>query len=240
MPFYFGKSVSLGPFRFNLSSGGVGVSVSVKGLRFGTGPRDHYVHAGRGGLNYRASLGGEGGGGARRASPAGQAPSSGYRPPVRLFEPNVDMVAVSSASVLEMTDERYGELLSELNEKQNAMPLTVLLPSAAAVMGLLAAVAAGAVGFAVGVVVVALAAFVGSRLDAGRRSAVVLYDLEPEAAEAYETLTKAFDHLAASSMKWHVDAGGAVRDLHTWKRNAGATTILDKRPTVFGYDLPRF
>ncbi len=38
MPFYFRKSVTAGPFRFNLSSGGVGVSIGVKGLRIGTGP----------------------------------------------------------------------------------------------------------------------------------------------------------------------------------------------------------
>jgi hypothetical protein len=103
----------------------------------------------------------------------------------------------------------------------------------------LATIAAGAGGAACGAVLVATALYIGSRLDAHRRSAVVLYDLETDAAEAYEALTKAFDDLAASSMKWHIDSGGAVRDLHTWKRNAGATTILDKRLTEFGYALPR-
>jgi len=43
MPFYIRKSVSAGPFRFNFSKGGVGVSVGVKGLRVRTGPRGHYV-----------------------------------------------------------------------------------------------------------------------------------------------------------------------------------------------------
>lgn len=50
MPFYLRKSVSAGPFRFSLSKGGIGLSLGVWGLRFGTGPRGHYVHAGRGGL----------------------------------------------------------------------------------------------------------------------------------------------------------------------------------------------
>ncbi|MFW8645427.1 DUF4236 domain-containing protein [Rhizobium beringeri] len=35
MPFYIRKSISAGPFRFNFSKGGVGVSVGVKGLRVG-------------------------------------------------------------------------------------------------------------------------------------------------------------------------------------------------------------
>src|ERR1700761_9418508 len=118
MPFYIRKTVRAGPFRFNLSKSGVGVSVGIKGLRVGTGPRGHYVHAGRGGLYYRASLGGGPGGGQRRTAvrpPA--APGRVRRLPSS--EPNVEMIAVSSASVLEMTDERYGELLEELNAKQN-------------------------------------------------------------------------------------------------------------------------
>ncbi|TIV47661.1 MAG: DUF4236 domain-containing protein [Mesorhizobium sp.] len=57
MGFYVRKSISAGPFRFNFSSGGVGVSVGVKGLRIGTGPRGHYIHAGVGGLYYRGTLG---------------------------------------------------------------------------------------------------------------------------------------------------------------------------------------
>ncbi|WP_247650471.1 DUF4236 domain-containing protein [Brucella sp. 458] len=43
LPFYIRKSVSAGPFRFNFSKGGVGVSVGAKGLRIGPGPRGHYI-----------------------------------------------------------------------------------------------------------------------------------------------------------------------------------------------------
>ncbi len=239
MPFYFRKSVSAGPFRFNLSSGGVGVSVGVKGLRFGTGPRGHYVHAGRGGLYYRASLGG----GARPTHDLGPRPglvqSPRERRPVQSSEPNVQMIEVSSSSVLEMTDERYGVLLEELNTKQSAMSSMVALGLISGLIAFFAVMTGGAAGAAFGAILVLIALMVGSRLDAHRRSVVIVYDLEPDAAAAYEALTNAFDNLAASSMKWHVDAGGAVRDLHTWKRNAGASTIIDKRPTEFGYALPR-
>ena len=44
----FRKSISAGPVRFNLSGSGIGMSVGVKGLRVGTGPRGGYVRAGRG------------------------------------------------------------------------------------------------------------------------------------------------------------------------------------------------
>lgn len=56
MGFYIRKSVRVGLFRFNLSQQGVGVSVGLKGLRIGTGPRGNYVHMGRGGLYYRATV----------------------------------------------------------------------------------------------------------------------------------------------------------------------------------------
>lgn len=56
MGFYLKKGFNIGPVRINLSKSGVGVSVGGKGLRFGSGPKGNYVHAGRGGLYYRKSL----------------------------------------------------------------------------------------------------------------------------------------------------------------------------------------
>ena len=56
MGWYLRKSLKLGPLRFNLSKSGVGTSVGVKGLRFGSGPKGQYIHAGRGGLYFRQSL----------------------------------------------------------------------------------------------------------------------------------------------------------------------------------------
>jgi hypothetical protein len=42
MGFYIRKAISVGPFRFNLSKSGVGVSAGVKGLRFGTEKGDRF------------------------------------------------------------------------------------------------------------------------------------------------------------------------------------------------------
>ena len=48
MAFYIRKAVKVGPFRFNLSKSGVGVSGGVTGLRMGTCPRGNYVHMSHG------------------------------------------------------------------------------------------------------------------------------------------------------------------------------------------------
>jgi len=57
MGFYLRRAVSFGPLRFNLSKGGLGVSVGLKGARIGSGPGGAYVHMGRHGLYYRQRLG---------------------------------------------------------------------------------------------------------------------------------------------------------------------------------------
>ena len=50
MGFYIRKSINAGPFRFNLSQSGLGVSAGIPGFRVGTGPRGNYVHMGRDGI----------------------------------------------------------------------------------------------------------------------------------------------------------------------------------------------
>lgn len=58
MGFYLRKSFNFGPFRLNLSKSGLGASVGVKGARVNINPKGVVgVHAGRGGLYYRKSLG---------------------------------------------------------------------------------------------------------------------------------------------------------------------------------------
>ena len=59
--FYIRDSIRVGPFRFNLSKSGVGVSAGVRGFRVGSGPRGNYVHMGAHGLYYRATLPSRGG-----------------------------------------------------------------------------------------------------------------------------------------------------------------------------------
>ena len=149
------------------------------------------------------------------------------------------MLAVSSGHVLEMRDERFTELLSELNEKQQRFPLAILVAGAGGSLGLVVCTIFGVLGF-FGLILLTLAGWgLGAWIDTYNRSAVVLYELEPDAAAAYRTVTEAFDGMAGCAGKWHVDSGGAVQDMHAWKRNAGASHLLDKRPTTLGYALPR-
>ena len=228
MPFYIRKSISAGPFRFNLSKSGVGLSVGVRGLRVGTGPRGHYVHAGRGGLYYRSSLGRAG----QRRSPAPLLPTPSSQSTTVYHHPTVEMIEVESAEVLELADSRFQTVLDDLNGRAQQFRLVW----AGLAAGLFAWLVSGfsVAGFLLGLVPPA----VGAYLDSYRRVSVIFYDLEGDAHAAYLKLVEAFDVLTRCAGKWHVAAGGAVRDFDTWKRNAGAAHLVSKSPTSLEYRLP--
>jgi hypothetical protein len=244
MPFYLRKSISAGPFRFNLSSSGIGLSVGVKGLRIGTGPRGHYVHAGRGGLYYRASLGGRPTQSRRPRSE--QPPPAEANRPSRLAEQGrVVMVEVGSGDILGMCDSSVTDLINDLNAKQARVPLGPVLGLGVAGLSLLALLAGGASGsVASGVGAFALLAAIpawalGAWLDQSLRRSVLFYDLDPEATAKFQRVTTEFDALAGCKGKWHIQSGGVVRDLTTWKRNAGAAHLIDRKPARLTYSLPK-
>lgn len=240
MPFYIKKSVSVGLFRFNLSKSGIGISAGVKGFRVGTGPRGHYIHAGRGGLYYRSSIPGRGGNRTNlREGVRPSHPSPGTPNIPSYSESGVEMVRVSSGDVLEMEDARFSEVLSDLTQKQNSTSMCAVLGWSGAVLTILAAIVSGVNGIVFGLIITIIALLVGGWLDSFRRTSILMYDLEEETRATYEAVTSAFDAMMACAGKWHVDAGGTVHDIHTWKRNAGAGHIVDRRPTVLDYSLPR-
>lgn len=230
MPFYIRKSVSAGPFRFNFSKGGVGVSVGVKGLRIGTGPRGHYIHAGRGGLYYRATLGNAGG---RKHAAAPNRPV----PRSRAEDSGVVMVEVDSGDVMQMRDESFSELLDEINSKAAQVRMSAALAWTAMVFGAIGGLASGGPGF----LLCALAApgwAIGRWFDSYRRSTVLYYDLEGDAETAYNQLVQGFDALNGCAGKWHIEAGGAIQSLAAWKRNAGASHLVNRKATTLAYSLP--
>lgn len=96
MAFYIRKSFRLGPVRLNLSKGGLGASVGVRGARVGMTSRGRpYVHAGRGGIYMRRYLGGGSKTDARRSPsvPITLYEDTGVTYPSGVFDP--DQVALT-------------------------------------------------------------------------------------------------------------------------------------------------
>ncbi len=209
------------------------MSVGVKGLRIGTGPRGHYIHAGRGGLYYRATLGNAG---QSRRNASSEAHSN--VPSDLTFETDdVKMIEIESGDVMNMKDESFTDLLNEINSKAAQTAMSSLLMWIGIGLGLVAGLASGGAGLifcALG----GLGWMIGRWLDSYRRSTVLYYDLEGDAEKSYRLLTEGFDRLQQCSAKWHIQAGGAVESLTAWERNAGASHLVNRKSTVLSYKLP--
>lgn len=229
MSFYIRKSIRVGLFRFNLSQQGVGVSVGLKGLRIGTGPRGNYVHIGRGGLNYRATL--------PRAN--------GNQP----FSPHIDttvipegthapLVEIESAAASKIVDSSSRDLLNEMNMKQARWRIWPWV----GVLGLLTVFLGLRSGWSNGALWGAL--FIGSILtiafavrDAMAKTVVLFYDFDAEMEKAYEALHSSGQQVSAAVAAWHVEAEGAVHDR---KYHAGASNLVRRKKTTISRSSPPY
>lgn len=231
MGFYIRKSISAGPFRFNLSGSGVGMSVGVKGFRVGSGPRGNYIHMGRGGLYYRTSLGGRSTGVSAAENGGGAQPSS------TIAGWNIGVQLIEIGNVLNMVPASGAEIVNEINEKISNWRLWPW----ALVGGLgFAVVLAGqpvtqwAVGLALLITVLMTIAI--ARWDQTRKSVVIMYDIDDETVLPFRVFSEEIEKLGRAKRIWNVDTAQNTAD---WKRNAGAGQLLTRKPVTVGYETPR-
>lgn len=233
MTIYFRKSLSAGPFRVNFSSHGVGASVGIKGLRVGTGPRGHYVQAGLGGIYYRTAFGRP----PRNDPPSTPKPVHGGPRRSEVVDERVRMVDIESGDVGHMRSESFDAFLAELNDRRARAPLT--LPVMLILAAITAVVAAsGSVLWILPAIAMLPALLMLRRIDARRRITVIAYDLRGPIEDAYSALCESFDHLMSCAGKWHIPSAGRVTDMRTWKRNAGASNLVNRTDTALSYELP--
>lgn len=233
MGFYLRKSVSVGPFRVNFSSSGVGVSAGIKGLRVGTGPRGNYISVGTGALRYRATLPSSQSPG--RLSSSTHHPSDVSEDP-RFLSNDIDgMTRIESGPVVAMQDNSSSELLKELRGKAQrpsywkfsavATMIAMWFGSQSAMLFLV---------WIIGVAGVALTIYISVR-DTVAKTAVLCYQLEEPNEKAFDSLHNAFAGFSGCSKAWRIDAKGAVKDS---KYHAGASALVTRKGASFGRGLP--
>jgi len=234
MGFYLRKSLRVGPLRFNLSKSGVGVSAGVRGLRLGSGPRGNYVHMGRYGVYYRATLPS---GSPRTHQPAATPFSSEPTP----FEPAADresLTEIESGEVTAMRDSSSAALLDELNSKRKKKRLLPGLGIAGALFLALMVGTNSPAWLTGAVLLVAIAAVVFAYFyDQMSKTAVLLYEIESESQKDYQFLHDAFDQLRSCCGAWHIEAQGDTKDR---KRHAGATSLVRKSAISLSKNPPKF
>ncbi len=231
MGFRIRKSIKAGPFRFNLSGSGVGVSVGIPGLRVGTGPRGNYVHVGGSGLYYRATLPSR-----PRPSPGPNVPPPRQAPPQPAGRGPERFERIESADVLAMTDASASGLLDQIRAAETRTTMAPLAGIVAVftVMLLLAGEAPGWLAVAAALIGAGAGAWLHVR-DLAGRNVVLFYDLEPDARAAYEDVHVAFARLAGAHGAWNVQARADTEDL---RRNAGASQLVQRQPVRLGMGVP--
>lgn len=231
MGFYIRKAIRVGPFRFNLSKSGVGVSAGVRGLRFGTGPRGNYVHMGRGGLYYRKTLPSRTGNGQRVKN----------KPEFQQSHTEIDhelLTEIDSGNVKKMVDSSSSDLVAEMNEKRKKIRMWPIVALSGLVFAFITFHYYKPLTPAIVVVTIAvLLTIFASIKDNLRKTTVLLFELEPEIETLYQRLHDVFDKIASCSKVWHVEAEGAVKDK---KRNAGATSVIKRTSISLGKGNPPF
>ena len=220
MGFYIRKSISVGPFRFNLSKSGIGVSAGLKGLRFGTGPRGNYIHMGLGGLYYRKTF------------PSGvtnQKQFAPNRPELQEIDAKTDyetLTEIESGDIEQMVDSSSADLVAEMNENTKKIRIWPFIAALGIITTFLAFqnIQSPMPAIIFAVISIFLTILVSIK-DSLRKTTVLFFELEPEIESLYQKLHDTFTQISSCSNKWHVEAEGAIKDK---KRNAGATSAIKR------------
>ncbi|WP_431910698.1 DUF4236 domain-containing protein [Micromonospora carbonacea] len=214
MGFYLRTSLKAGPFRFNLSPAGVGVSAGVPGFRVGTGPRGNYVRVAGLGTTYF-------GGRAPTATLPGPPPS--MLPATH--NDGIVMQELSGTPVQQLVAAHPSDLIGQI---QTAAQRHLLWPWAAAAVAVLALISAP---FGLLLLVPGLPAVWWLRQrDLARRSVVVFYQVDDVPAVNYERFTTSSSFVSRVQRVWHVEAEGALNTPYQRKVNAGAAALNRRSP----------
>ncbi|MEV7928476.1 DUF4236 domain-containing protein [Kitasatospora sp. NPDC088779] len=224
MGVYLRTSLKAGPFRFNLSRSGIGVSAGVPGFRVGTGPRGNYVRIGARGVSYRST--------AARPRQSGT-PSPGA------YSPATDAILAGSVAVQEIptatVEELQGSNPSEfINQLQAAARRRSVWPWAAVAALLLSAPLALLPLLVLGPLVNWL-----YLRDRAAQRVVAFYDFEAIPAERFSSLVDAAEALRSCAKNWSITASGRVVTTTQHKMNSGASSIVRREPAAVRMTGPR-
>ena len=233
MGFYFRQSVKAGPFRFNFSKSGMGLSVGVRGLRIGTGPRGHYVQAGVDGFYYRTTI-------PRRShvSPNWE-PTTPHDSGSEIIpsQDGIRFIKIESGDVSHMVDSMADAIVKDISEKTAKARKSIVLAVCAAIgVGMLYVLNPNA-GMMVSPTVL-LGFALGAWIDSFTRVAVLMYAMDEAARLRFQSIVDSFGKLSTSNRVWHIPLAGKIESMMQWKRNAGASAVVRRNEIQLSVGLP--
>lgn len=235
MGIYLRKSLRVGPFRFNLSKSGVGVSTGVRGFRLGSGPRGNYVHMGVGGLYYRATLPGSKAGTQNSGSSPHKEPTNEYLDQSRVGADAAQHL--QQAEVSTIVDASSQELISEIQEKHKKFPFWPFL----GVLLFVGFVKVNSLGLpdwaAIAYLITSLALVAGVfYYDQIRKTVVLFYDFDEVMETAYQNVFDSLSKLSAANRVWFTETSARVTDK---KYHSGADSLIDRATAAIKVKKPQ-
>ena len=231
MSFYIRKALSVGPFRFNLSKSGVGVSAGVTGFRLGSGPAGNYIHAGRHGLYYKKFF-------------SGKKNSDGSKEEIFIND-DEGYTEIDSGSVSNMVNSNSKGLLDEINRKLKLTTYTPLLTVLLIILNyflltytwienqILRNILIG-----LDILVCGCMVWWVHNFDLIRKTTVLFFELDSDSEANYQAFHDNFSDFMNMDRIWSIE--GVTKDDSNWKINAGATNLLDRVVVAPGTGNPKY
>lgn len=215
MGFGFRKTFSSGPFRFTISRGSVSSSFGVRGARITAGPSGTFITVSSHGAFYR-----------HRIAPRNDL---GSKSNLAQGSDQPDLDSVFQVPSHELTASNQGELITKLNESASATnPGTFILAlSLLAILLLPSYPILGAICIFSGLL---LGLMLFQHFES-IHTHEVHYSLEPQVAKRFAATQIALSALSSCSGLWVLNTQLATAD---FKRNAGATTLITRKPVSVG------
>lgn len=235
MPFYIRKSLSFGPIRFNLSKSGIGASAGIKGFRLGSGPKGNYVHMGRGGLYYRATLPSSSHNKKDRNNTQNNNSYHESHSPQNQLPNDIIMEEIDSNDVGNIVDSTSAELVKEINEKQEKVRFLPIFMALGCLIAIFAPVT-DTVKLTIFITTLALSIPLYI-YDKNRKTTVIFYDIDKEAEELFKAIYNSFERLKQSKKIWHISAKGNINDS---KYHAGANQAVNRKEIKINFKNPAF
>jgi hypothetical protein len=236
MGFRFRRSIKLLPgVRVNLSGSGASVSLGPRGFHYTVGPKGTRVTAGIPGTGLSWT----------EYTPYSK-PSSNTPPvPEHSFQVEQDqpvaepidptLTAIENASAEEINAFSISELAPVLNSANRKVRFAPLVQLFSILVFVAALLQASQFSLGLSALYATILVPIGIFLDRYRRSVKIVYAPHGAASQIAQALADSFGDLIACNSTWRVRAEGGTAD---WKRNAGATTLSQRKKINLQFSRP--
>ena len=235
MGFYFRKSIGVGPFRFNLSKSGIGVSTGIPGFRISKSPSGTYIHIGKDGFYYKQKLGFNS---QTIPSTINSIPNTNQNVFTQeSSKTHGPMNFIGTSTIDSMVDTNQDSVLHEIKQKAEIQEIWPFVFMVGLTISIIVFFFETSFLLKMLVVVISLVMIIWSFInDSVRKSVVLLYDIDEEYLQGYKIFCKSIEDFSTIKKIWVINSAGAVHDK---KYHAGANLLISRSSVGISYDTPQ-